>query len=91
VVKWNRKARVHCHTGKGNLWSWLSVLDDSVDPECRRCGRYVETGNAWRGSWEEVGNVGRDISMDVPEKWRKKVKDWVEDLAETFFANLDLH
>ena len=35
---------VHCRTGKGNLQSWRSVLDDRVDPECLRCGRYAETG-----------------------------------------------
>ncbi|KAF8455176.1 hypothetical protein BGX38DRAFT_1169497, partial [Terfezia claveryi] len=47
VVRWNRKARlnyVQCRTGKGNLKSWRSVLDDSEDSTCRTCGRHVETG-----------------------------------------------
>jgi len=47
VERWNRRARVnsvHCRTGKGNLQAWWKKIHDTVDPECRRCGRYAETG-----------------------------------------------
>jgi len=101
VVRWNRKARVnyvHYRTGKGNLQAWRHVLDIDQSDECRKCGRYAETGRhvalvcihgeeIWRkwGTWED---------MDEPERWRKKVKDpdgdYELDLVEEFFANLDL-
>ncbi|KAF8417519.1 hypothetical protein EV426DRAFT_645802 [Tirmania nivea] len=85
-------------TGKGNLQSWRAKLDDTVDPTCRSCRRHVETGKhvalvcprgeeirrRW-GNWEE---------MDEPRRWLKKVKDggdeYMVDLVETFFSNLDL-
>lgn len=48
VVRWGRKPRinnyVHCRTGKGKLQSWRAKLDDTIDPTCRACGRYVKTG-----------------------------------------------
>jgi len=47
VVGWNRRARVnyvHCRTSKGNPQAWRHKLDDSVDPEFRKCGRYAEAG-----------------------------------------------
>jgi len=47
--------------------------------------------HTWRGYWEEVGTWGK---MDEKERWMKKVKDsdgdYVVDLVETFFADLDL-
>ena len=70
VVKWNCKARVnyvHCRTGKGNLQAWRHVLDIDQSDECRKYGRYAETGRhvalvciyaeeigrKW-GTWEDV-------------------------------------
>jgi len=47
VVKWNRKARVayvQCRTGKGNLQAWRHKIGKAEDPECRKYGRYAETG-----------------------------------------------
>jgi len=95
VVKWNRKARVnyvHCHTGKGNLQAWRHVL---TSDQYRKCGRYAETGKhvAWTvymaGISEEGGGRG-----DEKERWMRKAKDpdgnYVVDLVETFFTDLDL-
>jgi len=101
VVKWHCKARVnyvHCRTGKGNLQAWRHILDIDQPDECRKCGRYAETGRhialvcihgeeiGWKwGTWED---------MDDPEQWRKRVKDpdgdYALDLVEEFFANIDL-
>ena len=47
VVKWNRKARVpyvQCRTGKCNLQAWRHKIGKADNPECRKCGRYAETG-----------------------------------------------
>jgi len=102
VVKWNRKARVnyvHCRTGKGNLQAWRHVLDIDQSDECRKCGRYAETGRhvalvCIHG--EEIGRKwGTWEDMDDPERWRKRVKDpdgdYELDLVEEFFSNLDLN
>jgi len=46
VVEWNRKARVmyvQCRTRKGNLQAWRDKIG-KADPECRKRGRYAETG-----------------------------------------------
>jgi len=66
---------VYCRTGKGNLQAWRNK---TVDPGCRKCGRYAETrhvalvcthgeqiGRKW-GRWEDMDGRGR---------WAKKVKD----------------
>ncbi|KAF8415966.1 hypothetical protein EV426DRAFT_711761 [Tirmania nivea] len=101
VVRWGRKARsnyVHCRTGKGNLQSWRAKLDDTVDPTCRTCGRHVETGRHVALVCPRGEEIGRRWSnweeMDERKKWAKKVKngggEYVVDLAETFFSNLDL-
>ncbi|KAF8421831.1 hypothetical protein EV426DRAFT_671790 [Tirmania nivea] len=101
VVRWGRKARlnyVHCRTGKGNLQSWRAKLDDTVDPTCRTCGRHVETGRHVALVCPRGEEIGRRWSnweeMDERKKWAKKVKDgggeYVVDLVETFFSNLDL-
>ncbi|KAF8454726.1 hypothetical protein BGX38DRAFT_1171169 [Terfezia claveryi] len=37
---------VYCGTEKGKLQAWRAKLDDWVDPTCRKCGTYVETGNS---------------------------------------------
>jgi len=47
VIRWNRKAHinyVHCRTGKGNLQAWRNVIDDTVDPKCRKCGMWRQAG-----------------------------------------------
>jgi len=44
VVRWNRNNYVHCRTGKGNLQAWRHVLDKDIPDQCRKCGRYAETG-----------------------------------------------
>jgi len=47
VVRWNRKARVtyiQCRTGKGNLQAWRHKIGKIDNPECRKCGKYAETG-----------------------------------------------
>ncbi|KAF8417658.1 ankyrin repeat-containing domain protein [Tirmania nivea] len=99
--RWGRKARlnyVHCRTGKGNLQSWRAKLDDTVDPTCRTCGRHVETGRHVALVCPRGEEIGRRWSnweeMDERKKWAKKVKDgggeYVVDLVETFFSNLDL-
>jgi len=53
------------------------------DRETRSPGLHI-----WRGYWKEV------VDMDEPERWRKNVKDldrnYVLDLVETFFTDLDL-
>jgi len=101
VVKWNRKARttyVQCYTGKGNLQAWCHKIGKIEDPECRKCGRYAETGKhvalvcthgediGWRWStWED---------MDDRARWAKKEKNEkgfnTVDLVETFFSKIDL-
>jgi len=71
--------------------------DDRVDPECRKCGRYAGTdkhvalvcvhGGAverrW-GAWEDMDE----------RRWLRKTEDlgeeYVVDLVEMFFANLDM-
>ena len=82
VIKWNRKARVmyvQCRTGKGNLQAWRHKIEQPDDPECRKCGRYAETGKhvalvcmhgeqigrRW-GAWED---------MDDRKRWARKEKD----------------
>jgi len=101
VVRWNRKARVtyiQCRTRKGNLQAWRHKIGKTEDPECRKCGRYAETGRhiallcthgediGWRWStWED---------MDDRARWAKKEKDekgfYTVDLVETFFSKIDL-
>ena len=102
VVEWNRKARViyvQCCTGKGNLQAWRHKIGKSDDPECRKCGRYAETGKhvalvcmhgkdirrGW-GTWED---------MDERARWARKEKVeegfYTVDLVETFFPKIDLH
>ncbi|KAF8416304.1 hypothetical protein EV426DRAFT_700104 [Tirmania nivea] len=83
-------------TSSPGAQNWITLL--SADPSCRKCGEHPETGShvalvcshgEGRGrrwsTWEEV---------DVQKRWLKKVKDGgkeiIVDLAETFFANLDL-
>ena len=101
LVKWNRKARVmyvQRRTGKGNLQAWRHKIGQGDDPECRKCGRYAETGKhlalvcthreqrgrRW-GTWED---------MDDRARWAGKEKDaggfYRVDLVETFFSNIDL-
>jgi len=91
VVRRNRKARVNCRTRKGNLQAWRHILDEDTPDQCRKCGRYAETGKhvglvyiysediGWKwDTWEQ---------MDEPERWRKWVKDdgdYELDLVETF-------
>jgi len=104
LVRWNRKARVnyvHCRTGKGNLQAWRQILDEDILDQCRKCGRYTETGEhvalvCIHG--EEIGRRwgawGAWDAMDEPERWRKKAKDpdgdYEVDLLESFFTDLDL-
>jgi len=106
VDRWNRECRVNyvqCRTSKGNLQSWRNKLNDSqiqyytVGPECRKCGKYVETGRHVAlsvrvgGRWGGGGMMG---DMDERGRWMQKVKDpdgdYVAELVETFFANLDI-
>ena len=59
---------VHCRTGKGNLPAWRHKLDDSNDPEGRKCGRHDETskhaalvyihGEGIGKRWRDVGGYG---------------------------------
>ena len=74
VVRWNRKAPVnyvHCRTGKGNLQAWRHVLDVDQPDECRKCGRYAETGRHVALVYihgEEIGRKwGTWEDMDEPE------------------------
>ena len=82
VVKWNRKARVayvQCRTGKGNLQAWRHKIGKADDPECRKCGRYAETGKhvalvCTHG--EEIGRRwGTWEDMDERARWARKEKD----------------
>jgi len=78
-------------TCKPGDMSWTS-------DECRKCGRYAETGKHVALACihgEEIGRKwGTWEAMDEPKRWRKKVKDpdgdYELDLVEEFFANLDL-
>jgi len=101
VVKCNRSARVayvQCGTGKGHLQAWRNKMGKTDNSECRKCGRYAETGKhvalvcthvediAWRWStWED---------MDDRARWAKKEKDekgfYTLDLGETFCSKIDL-
>jgi len=83
VVKWNRKARVmyvQCRTGKGNLQAWRHKIGKSDDPECRKCGRYAETGKhvalvCTHG--EEIGRRwGTWEHMDDRARWARKERDF---------------
>lgn len=52
MVKWNRKVRViyvQFRTGEGNLQSWRHKISKVDNHECRRYGKYTETGKhvAW--------------------------------------------
>jgi len=100
-VKWNRKARVayvQCHTGIGNLQTWRHKIGKGDISECRKCGRYAETGkhvalvcthgeDMWRrwSTWED---------MDNRTRWARKEKNekgfYTVDLVETFFSKIDL-
>ena len=75
------------------------MLDSEISDQCRKCGRYAETGKyvvlvCIHG--EDIGRRwGMWEAMDEPERWRKKVRDpdgdYKVDLVETFFTDLDLH
>jgi len=101
AVKWNRMARVayvQYRTGKGNLQAWRHKIGKADNPECRKCGRYAETGKhvalvcthgedkgrRW-GTWED---------MDDSARWARKESDregfYMVDLVETFFSKIDL-
>jgi len=89
---------IRCHTGKGNLQTWRHKIGKSDHPECRKCGRYAETGKhvalvcmhgaeigrRW-GAWED---------MDDRARWARKEEDaegfYTDDLVETFFSNVVL-
>ena len=101
VVRWNGKARVayvQCRTGKGNLQAWRHKIGKADDPECRKCGRYAETGK----HVALVSTHGEDIGrrwgiredMDDRARWAKKEKDekgfYTVNLVETFFLKIDL-
>jgi len=101
VVKWNRKARVayvQCRTGKGNLQAWRHKIGKTDDPECRKCGRYVETGKHVALVCMHGEDIGRRWStwedMDDRARWAKKEKDekgfYTVDLVEMFFSKIDL-
>jgi len=97
VLRWNRKARVnyvHCRTGKGNLQAW-HVLDKDILDQCRKCGRYAETGKHVALVYIHGEDIGRRWgTWGEPERWRKKVKDpdgeCEVDLMEAFFTDVDL-
>ena len=59
-------------TGKGNLQS-------SDDPECRKCGRYAETGKYVALVCTHGEQIGRRWgtweNMDDRKRWAKKEKD----------------
>jgi len=101
IMKWSRKARVtyvQCRTVEGNPQAWRHTIGQADNPECRRCGKYAETGRhvalvrthgehrgrKW-GTWED---------MDDRARWAKKEKDekgfYTVDLVETFFSEIDL-
>jgi len=101
VVKWNRKARVayvQCRTGKGNLQAWRHKIGKAENPECRKCGRYAETGKHVALVCTHGEDVGRRWStwedMDDRARWARKEKDgegfYTVDLVETFFSKIDL-
>jgi len=101
VVKWNRKARVayvQCRTGKGNLQAWCYKVGKTDDPECRKCGRYAETGKHVALVCTHGEDIGRRWStwedMDDRARWARKEKDekgfYTVDLVETFFSKIDL-
>ena len=101
IVKWNRKARVayvQCRTGKGNLQAWRHKIRKTDSPECRRCGKYAETGKhialvcthgehigrKW-GTWEGMDDRARCVKKEKDDKgW------YTVDLVETFFSEFDL-
>ena len=35
---------VYCRAVKGKLQAWQNKLEHTVDPGCRTCGKYAETG-----------------------------------------------
>jgi len=101
VVKWNRKARVAYvlyRTGKGNLKAWRHKIGKTENSQCRKCGRYAETGKhvalvcthgediGWRwNTWEDIDDRAR---------WARTEKDekgfYTFDLVEMFFTKIDL-
>jgi len=102
VVKWNRRARVtyaQCRTGKGNLQAGRHKIGKADNSECRKCGRYAETGK----HVALVCTHGEDIgprwstweNMDDRARWARKEKDgegfYMVDLVEMFFSKIDLH
>ena len=101
VVIWNRKARVtyvQCRTGKGNLQAWCHKIGKTDNPECRKCGKYAETGKLVALVCTHGEDVGRRWStwedMDDRARWARKEKDgegfYTVDLVETFFSKIDL-
>jgi len=101
VVGWNRKAGVayvQCRTGKGNLQAWCHKIGKADDPECRKCGRYAETGKHIALVCTHGEDIGRRWStwedMDNRARWAKKEKDekgfYMVDLVEMFFSKVDL-
>jgi len=82
-------------TAKDNLQAWRHVLDKDIPDQCRKCGRYAETGKHIALVCIHGEDIGRRWGvweqMDEPEGWRQKVKDPDEvDMVETFFTDLDL-
>jgi len=101
VVKWNRKARtayVQCRTGKGNLEAWRHKIGRAENSECRKCGRYAETGKHVALVCTHGEDIGRRWStwedMDDRARWARKEKDekgfYTVDLVEMFFSKIDL-
>jgi len=101
VVRWNRKARVtyvQCRTGKGNLQAWRHKIRKIDNPECRKCGKYAETGKHIALVCTHGEDVGRRWStwedMDDRVRWARKEKDeegfYTVDLVETIFSKIDL-
>ena len=101
VVKWNRKARVayvQCRTGKGNLQTCRHKIGKADNSECRKCGRYAETGKHVALVCTHGEDIGRRWStwedMDDRARWARKEKDgegfYTVDLVETFFSKIDL-
>jgi len=95
VVTWNGKARfmyVQSHTAKGNLQSWRNKIGQAEDPECRKCGRYAETGKHVALACTLGEQVGmRWEAMDERVRRARKAKDekrfYTVDLVERFFSN----
>jgi len=101
VVKWNRKARVvyvQCRTGKSNLKAWRYKIAKAENSECRKCGRYTETGKHVALVYTHGEDIGRRWStwedMDDSARWARKEKDekaiYMVDLVEMFFSKIDL-